>query len=94
MKKKRTETVKKHADEDLMYAAAAADAESGRRGGLMLIADADCMRAALVRLDPGKRGDAGVALVSASGLGADNIGADIDRLVRSVTPAEEDTIMK
>ncbi len=86
-------TRKKHRTcgaEELVSAAIGADIVSGGHGGLMLIADAAGMRAALVRRDNESPG--GCIQVAYTELTYDDMKERADRLVISITPDEEDTM--
>ncbi len=86
-------TRKKHrtcGTEELVSAAVGADIVSGGHGGLMLIADAAGMRAALVRVNNESPG--GDIPVAYTGLSYDDMKECADRLVMSVTPDEEDAM--
>lgn len=73
--------------DELVSAAVGADSLSGGHGGLMLIADADGMRAAVVRLR-----NENPEVAAFAELTFDDMKECADRLVMSVTPDEEDSM--
>lgn len=86
-------TKKKHMTcgaEELVSAAVGADIISGGYGGLMLIADAVGMRAALVRHK--NESPCGCIPIAYTELMYDDMKECADRLVMSITPDEEDTM--